>query len=377
MILNSADAAYAANYLQEYFQDFGRIDDYLRRVKLERIERLPTMLPMFSYGDDMFSDFDMQPSDMNFRVDVVTGNMNKIFAEHLEVTTSHAIEDNVPGKNMKFMVYETNSNKLVGFIRLASPVLNLKPRNEFLGKPLDTYNSDVMKRFNDSAAMGFIIVPTQPFGFNYLGGKLLAAICCSHDVKEAFDAKYGTNLCHFETTSLYGTTKSSSQYDGMKPYLRNKGLTDSNFTPMLNDEKFHEFNRWFVKKVGSELVERGASSRKLKIQTKMVSIVKSSLKKYSEEDYKKFCEVIETAKGLTERKRVYMCDYGYANTREYLNMETDALVKKPNYDSYSFENLVEWWKKKASNRYEKLKNSGSIRTEQEIWSEKSDIDIIR
>ena len=30
------------------------------------------------------------------------------------------------------------------------------------------------------------------------------------------------NLCMFETTSLYGNSKSASQYDGMKPYLRYK-----------------------------------------------------------------------------------------------------------------------------------------------------------
>lgn len=377
MILSKEDALFAAQYFRDYFQDFGRIDDYLRRVKLERISKLPTMLPMFSYGDEMFSDFHMHPNDMDFRISVVDGPTNRIFAEYLEVTTSHAIEDNVPGKNLKLMVYETNSNKLVGFIRLASPVLNMKPRNEFLGKPLDTYNADVMSRFNKSAAMGFIIVPTQPFGFNYLGGKLLAAICCSHKVKDIFDAKYGTNLCHFETTSLYGTTKSSSQYDGMKPYLRNKGLTDSNFTPLLNDEKFHTMNNWFIETLGEELVERGVSSRKLKIQTKMISIIKASLKKTSETDYAEFCQTIEDAKGLTERKRVYMSDYGYANTKEYLNLETDELVKKDNFDSYSFDNLVEWWKKKATNRFEKLRDENSLRLEQEIWSEKSDIDIIR
>ena len=37
----------------------------------------------------------------------------------------------------------------------------------------------------------------------------------------------------FETTSLYGNSKSASQYDGMKPMLRYKGLTDSDF--ILND----------------------------------------------------------------------------------------------------------------------------------------------
>ena len=42
------------------------------------------------------------------------------------------------------------------------------------------------------------------------------------------------NLSLFETTSLYGNSKSSSQYDGMKPYLRYKAL-DSDFIPLINE----------------------------------------------------------------------------------------------------------------------------------------------
>jgi len=38
---------------------------------------------------------------------------------------------------------------------------------------------------------------------------------------------------------------------------------------------------------------------------------------------------------------------------------------------------VEWWKKKASNRFETLKNDGRIRTEMEVWSGDKEIDIIR
>jgi len=44
--------------------------------------------------------------------------------------------------------------------------------------------TETTKSFNRAAAMGFVIVPSQPFGYNYLGGKLLASICCSHEVRE-------------------------------------------------------------------------------------------------------------------------------------------------------------------------------------------------
>ena len=375
MILNRNDALYAANVFVDYFASFGRIDDYLRKVKLERMSNYPTSLPGMGPQDDMFNDFSIHPNDMEFECREVS---NEIFVNYLEIVTSHAVEVSVPGKSIKWVVYEKNTGQIAGFIRLGSPTINSKPRNMFLGKPLDTMNKEVMKRFNDSTIMGFIIVPTQPFGFNYLGGKLLASICCSHLTKDALDKKYGGPFCMFETTSLYGTTKSSSQYDGMKPFLRHKGETVSDFAPLINDDNFHRLNDWFKEKNGEPLIDPSASSRKLKTQQKMISIIKASLKGVDDNAYNKFTKTYTDAKGLTEQKRAYMSDYGYENVKEYMNMETDVLRKKDNFDRYSFDGVVDWWRKKAVNRFETLKSDGRLRTELETWNmNASAIDIIR
>jgi len=375
MILNREDALYAANVFVDYFSSFGRIDDYLRKVKLERMSNYPTSLPGMGPQDDMFNDFTMHPNDMEFECREVS---NEIFVNYLEIVTSHAVEVSVPGKSVKWVVYEKNTGKIAGFIRLGSPTINSKPRNMFLGKPLDTMSKEVMKRFNDSTIMGFIIVPTQPFGFNYLGGKLLAAICCSHLTKDTLDKKYGGPFCMFETTSLYGSTKSSSQYDGMKPFLRHKGETVSDFAPLINDDNYHRLKDWFESKNGEPLIDPEASSRKLKTQTKMISIIKASLKGVDDDAYAKFVQTYLDAKGLTEQKRAYMSDYGFDNVKEYMNMETDELRKKDNYDRYSFDGVVDWWRKKAVNRFENLKADGRLRTELETWNMNAeDIDIIR
>ena len=374
MMLDKQDALYAANVFVDYFSSFGRIDDYLRKVKLERMSNYPTSLPGMGPQDDMFNDFTMHPNDMEFECREVS---NEIFVNYLEIVTSHAVEVSVPGKSVKWVVYEKNTGKIAGFIRLGSPTINSKPRNMFLGKPLDTMSKEVMKRFNDSTIMGFIIVPTQPFGFNYLGGKLLAAICCSHLTKDTLDKKYGGPFCMFETTSLYGSTKSSSQYDGMKPFLRHKGETVSDFAPLINDDNYHRLKDWFESKNGEPLIDPEASSRKLKTQTKMISIIKASLKGVDDDAYAKFVQTYLDAKGLTEQKRAYMSDYGFDNVKEYMNMETDELRKKDNYDRYSFDGVVDWWKIKASKRFENLKADGRLRTELETWNISDDIDIIR
>lgn len=375
MILDRDDAIYAANVFIDFFDDMNSIEDYMRSVKLERMSTFPTALPGFGLKDDFFDDFTMHPKDMDFEIKEMSLD---IWSNYLDITSSHVNENSIPGRKLIWTVYEKNTNKIVGFIRFGSPVINSKPRNDFLGKPLDTYNPDVMKRFNDSTMMGFVIVPTQPFGFNYLGGKLLASMCCSHFARRSLNDKYNGTYCMFETTSLYGSSKSSSQYDGMKPFLRFKGLTQSDFAPMINDARYRHLNDFFKEKNDNkELVKKDANSRKLKTHRIMTSVIKKSLKEIEPKLYDKFCKMYSDTKQLTEKKRFYISDYGYENVKEYLNLETDKLKKKDNFDRYELENVIDWWKNKASTRYENLKNDNRLRNELEVWNENDNIDIIR
>ena len=374
MQLSPSDANYAADKFIDYFANTGRIDEYLRTVKLDRIANQPVALPGFGPEDDLFTDFDMHPEDMDIRIYTAgdkDGFSNEYFNERLEVTTSHAIESSIPGKSLKWIVKETNTDKTIGFVRFGSPTINSKPRNDWLG------NVPELGRFNRHAIMGFIIVPTQPFGFNYLGGKLLAMLCCSHTAREQLNAKYNSDICLFETTSLYGSTKSSSQYDGLKPYMRYKGLTVSNFTPLLHDNIFKDLNKWFTARNNDKcLVKEDASSRKLKIQTKMISIIKKSLE--DETKLMDFNDAIVAAKNLTEQKRFYMSTYGFKNSREVILGEQETLVKAENYDRFSVDQIISWWRKKASRRFESLKQEGRLRTKLETWNTNPDeIDIIR
>jgi len=374
MQLNIDDATYAADQFIDYFSNMGRIDEYLRNVKLDRMSQMPTYLPGFGPEEDMFDAFDMHPEDMDFKVYTAgeKGSFtNEYFNERLQITTSHSIEDSIPGKSLKWIVVETNTKKIVGFVRFGSPTINSKPRNEWLG------TTPELSRFNRHSIMGFIIVPTQPFGFNYLGGKLLALLCCSHEARLKINEKYNTDICLFETTSLYGSTKSSSQYDGLKPYLRYKGLTQSDFTPLLHDHIFKDLNKWFVARNDNQLlVKEDASSRKLKTQQRMISIIQKSLQ--GNEKLGQFKDAIVTAKNLTEQKRTYFSDYGFANSREVIRGDEDKLIENPiNFDKFYMENLIKWWKNKASKRYESLKSEGNLRTELEVWSKDMDIDIIR
>ena len=372
MKLTKEQALYCAQYMEDYYHHFDRIDDYMRSQKKTQISELPSHLPGMGPEEDLFSDFNIHPNDMEFEI-INLGSTR--WWDYITIISSHLISRAVPGRCIQFAIFEKNTKKIVGFIRLGSPVINCRPRNELLGQVF-TQSKESAFNFNNTTAMGFTIVPSQPFGYNYLGGKLLAALCCSHEIRELINEKYKMNLCLFETTSLYGSSKTISQYDGMKPYLRFKGLTDSNFVPMLDGDAYKKLKDYVEAATGEQLIDPTDSSKKLKATLKVIGMVKVALK--GEPELARFNEVIDKAKGLTERKRYYTSNYGFKNFIEVVNGKETKLIPDPeNYEKFHMKNIVEWWKKKATNRYETLKSEGRLRNDIEVWTGDKEIDIIR
>jgi len=371
MKLDRQQALHCAQVFEDYFGNFNRIDEYMREQKLIALADRPFSLPGCGPEDELFSDFTMSPEDMEFEIVELPPDRWQLY---LDIISSHNNLSS-PGRNIKLAVIEKNTKKWVGFIRIGSPTIMMKPRNQLLGCVI-TNETATTKSFNNASAMGFVIVPAQPFGYNYLGGKLLAAICCSHEVREMINAKYGMNMCLFETTSLYGTSKAISQYDGMKPYLRFKGVTESDFLPMMHGKPYDDLKDYVETINGGSFVPEDASSRKLKISSTIVAMTKAALKPHKE-DYDRFVATITKAKALTEQKRYYVSDYGVANFKDIVLGKTDQIIKNENYDKHHLANITDWWKNKASNRFISLKNENRVRTEIEVWTSGKEIDIIR
>ena len=169
-------------------------------------------------------------------------------------------------------------------------------------------------------------------------------------------------------------------YYVMRPYLRYKGDTQSKFLLTLGEDIYPELKDWFTEKNdGEELIHKGASSRKLKMQTKMVGIVKQSLAKHDMKAYEIFSKEIAKASDITTQKRFYSSTYGYENAKEILLGNTDKLKKAENFDRFELPAIVEWWKKKATKRYNNIVSDGRVRKELEVWNQDTmdKIDIIR
>ena len=120
LILNKQDSIHAATKLIKYFKDFKRIDDYFRARKIERVENITVPIPGMSIEDDMFQSYDMHPEDMNFKV---VQMQTETFDKMLEKIASFS-PDQAPGKEMKLIVKETNTDTYVGYIKLGSPLIN-------------------------------------------------------------------------------------------------------------------------------------------------------------------------------------------------------------------------------------------------------------
>ena len=361
-------AEWAADEFINYFSNFGDIEDYLRFVKKEVLTSRNSLV---SLSDEFFNE-DVHPEDMDFNiVRVGKGGLDqKYYSNLLMAVSSHNNEQNIPGRELKWMVFEKNTNKVIGFVRFGSPTINSKPRNLWLGKPPN------LSVFNRHAAMGFVIVPSQPFGYNYLGGKLLALMCVSHYARRQLNDNFEKDIGLFETTSLYGSATSASQYDGLKPFMRYRGLTESKFIPLMHDKQFHRLHDHFtILNNNSPLTDNKASSKKMKRQTKMISLMRNSLDDKSK--LEEFNMVIKSAFSITQQKRFYISDYGYSNVREVILGEEEELTPGQNYDKFELENIISWWKKKAGKRYEKLKQEGRFRDKVELWTEQDDIQIIR
>ena len=371
MLISEADATWAADEFINYFGNFTSIEDYLRFVKRELV---PKTNPLMSHEDEFFNE-DISPEEMEFEIRFIGDRFpNSLPQDHyknlLAAVSSHNNESNIPGRELRWMVYEKRTQKIIGFIRFGSPTINSKPRNLWLGQPAN------LSLLNRHTAMGFVIVPSQPFGYNFLGGKLLALLCVSHFARETLNKVFEKDIALFETTSLYGSTTSASQYDGLKPFFRYKGLTESKFLPLLHDRVFHKLHdRFTLLNNNTPLTDNKASSKKMKRQTKMIASINKSLK--DENKLQHFNSVIEMAFGLTQKKRFYISDYGYGNVREVIRGDQDKLIHGQNWDKFYLDNIISWWKRKATKRYETLKRDNRFRDKVELWSQDDDIQIIR
>jgi predicted chitinase len=260
------------------------------------------------------------------------------------------------GRDLRFIVNDGKTGKHLGIICLSSDFMDLTGRDNYIGWSREVKTANAMI---NHTAIGSTICPTQPLGFNFLGGKLLALLTLSKPMEEAWESVYKCKLAGLTTTSLYG---SYSQYSNLKYWIHKTGKGKNKVTFKTRGSirfeperetiriawewlKYHYPLRYFewyaaLKETGLPL-KRDHKQRSLTFIYKKLGIED----KYTEAKH---------ARG------VFFCPL-YTNTKEFLRMELTDETRR--FDN-SIEALTQIWKDKyASKRVKKLVADGRYNTD--------------
>lgn len=355
------------NKLYEYYGNINCIEEYLLSRKKERIEDIKI--------DDslIFNLNDISPYDMDFSIEEID---NRTFTDYTQSISTSIIENQL-GRKINFIVKEKNTNKIVGFIRLSSPSLMMKPRSDLFGCKI---NSSIVNNYIINSS---ILVPVQPFGFNYLGGKLLALISTSNELKNIFNNKYNTNISLFETTSLYGSVKNISQYDGLEPFIKYSGNTEGRKLEYPSNEVYKPLLKrmrdlYGKDEYGGRLWKKGSSPKQTEFN-KFIGLLKSETKKNDVEEFKRFEVFIKEKMFSYTKKRYYISKYGIQNIKDVLLNGIEPIYM--NEHKYNLDYVIDWWKKKSFNRWSNLSNKNELKNKLEYYTkdniDKIDFKIIR
>jgi len=258
------------------------------------------------------------------------------------------------GRNLFYTVVDEVTGNYLGVICISSDFLDLTPRDSAIGWPRELKTQGGMI---NHTAIGSTIVPLQPLGYNYMGGKLLALLCLSDTVQKDWKEKYGDVLVGVTTTSLYGNTKAGglSQYDGLEHWNK-MGFSSGSvaFEPsrktmnMVFDwikenypRKYFEW--WDAKNTQGLPLKRDHKNRSLNFAYSRLKIPKNLIR--------------------TEHQRGIYFSPLYDNTNEFLRKEIteDKLVKSFDTSCGALSNI--WKTKYAKGRIRQLQKKDKVSTE--------------
>lgn len=248
-------------------------------------------------------------------------------------------ESKLIGRQIYILVKDKTTNTYLGILSLSSDYNNLSSRDKYIGWDMEQKYKHLINTINISTC-----VSTQPFGFNFNGGKLLTALCFSNEVLSHYYEKYNDHLLGITTTSLYGR---SIQYERL-PFIKFMGLTKGN--------SVHKISTSTVK-LCRQILRNDFnldSNKYSKFNTLMTCFNRLNIPR---EDYL-----------VSNKKGVYF-GFTHNDSKEYL---CGRLKEEPNpiKDTKTVNEIYSWWLKRwAIQRYEHLVKTKRIKSYEESIKE--------
>ena len=263
-----------------------------------------------------------------------------------------------PGRNVKIYVKDGDSGKLLGLISLGSDITSLGVRDNYIGwSKEDKFTNGKL----NNTTIATSIVSTQPFGYNFLGGKLIAALTTAPEIREYWKRKYDNILIGVGTTSLYGI---HSMYNGI-PHFKTLGESKGKISIKPDDKYYDVWHQW-LKDTHKDWYEENITNERIRNGQNMglettgpVSGIKQKILT------KIFRELGIKADAYHHgfQRGVYFASI-YENGNDYLcsKIDEDKLIIRPKIDK-GIDYTMNWWKPKAINRYKKLYSENKLKPE--------------
>ena len=260
-----------------------------------------------------------------------------------------------PGRQLKYYVVDKPTQKYLGVITIASDVSRLPPRDNFIEWSRDNMFKD--KKLN-SSAIAQTIVPIQPFGYNMLGGKLIALMVGDEKIRTDWKERYGDILSGITTTSLYG---SYSMYNSL-PIWKKVGKTKGTIIIKPDNEYYFEWVNWLKKFHAKEFKKltqniEGTRNPPTAVKQKTIKMIFNKL------------NIQQNKYQNQQSKGVYYIPI-HENTKQFMRNEIkeDELIISSKLNR---ENYLNWWKQKAIKRYLKLHKNNQLK-HTPLWYEDLD-----
>ena len=260
-----------------------------------------------------------------------------------------------PGRNMKFFVKDRISGKLLGVICLGSDVTSLGARDRFIGWSLDNkYKDGKLKH----TSIGTTICCVQPLGYNFLGGKLVAALVTSSVVRDAWKKTYGQTLVGLSTTSLYGI---HSMYNSI-PHWKTLGESVGRVTLKPDDSTYEVWHNWLKENQSDEYLRQttqkeGVAGPVTGVKQKIINMIFRAVGVKPSNYQHGF------------KRGIFYADI-YENGKEFLRgeiEEKDLKMKQKYIDDSAY--IMKWWKPKAIRRYTKLFDENRLKPEKLFYGD--------
>jgi len=260
-----------------------------------------------------------------------------------------------PGRNIKFFIKDKATNKLLGVVCLGSDVTSLGARDSFIGWTKDNKFVDGKLKHT---SIGTTICCAQPLGYNFLGGKLVAALVTTSVVRDAWKKLYGQTLVGLSTTSLYGI---HSMYNSI-PLWKTLGSSKGRIALKPDDAIYETWHEWLKENQSEEYLRQttqkeGVAGPPTGVKQKTINMIFKAVGVKGSDYMHGF------------KRGIFFADI-YENGKEFLRgeiEEKDLKMKKKYNDDSDY--VMKWWKPKAIRRYSKLFDENRLKPEKLFYGD--------